>query len=282
MRVSASLLEMWMTCSLKAKFRYIDHYPTKRTSYMVFGIVCHAALEHYNEHGDIKAALKLFEELWDDPSKINVEIEIWPKGTTMGGMRERGMELLKSYHEKERWDPKTIIAQEHKFLVPMGVHELTGVVDLLEIRKSGRGKEVLRVVDYKTSKRQPPSKDTLRLNTQFTAYSFATLQKEFWLGNGPDYPPIAPNAEELWERVQGLPRRNIWYHLNTGKEIDAGQREDADYLRMYRAVTEIARAVEYEVYVPDISADNCLYCDFQKPCGVEIKREYDDNDENFF
>lgn len=280
MRVSATLLSTFMDCPLKGKFRYVDHLPVKRNSYMTFGIVMHASLEEYAKHGDIDKTIDFFLDLWDNPEKVNAEIEVWPKGTTMGGLMERGLELLRSNHESQQWDPGDIIASEHKFLVPCGKHEIVGVVDRVEIKKSGRGKNTVRVIDFKTAKRQP-TKDQLALNVQLTLYLYASLQKEFWLGNGDGFPPISPDAEELWEKVQGLPRRAIWWNLNTAKQIDAGPRIDEDYLRMYRAITEIARALEYEVYVPDISGESCHWCDFTKPCGVEIERDYDEDDAFF-
>lgn len=281
MRMSASRMGMWMKCSLMAKFRYVDHLPTKRTSRMTFGICVHAALEQYNIDGDGPAAVALFTDLWDNPEKINATPEVWPKGTTHGGFREKGIEVIKTYHEKQGWESRIILAQEHKFLVPMGKHELQGVVDLLEIRKSGRGKNVLRIVDYKTGSKQPYKTD-LRLNLQFTIYDYASRQKEFWVGNGPDYPPLAPNGEELWEKYKDMPRRGIYFHLLGCKEIDAGERDEIDFMRLYRAVSEIARADELKVYVPCISGETCHFCDFTEPCGVRIPEQQYSDDENFF
>lgn len=285
MRVSNTMVQTWMSCALQAKFKYKDHLPTKRTSRMTFGIVVHATLEHYNITGDIDSALAMFEDLWDNPEKVNAEIEIWPPGTTHGGFRQKGLEMLRSYHDKNSWDDRIILAQEHKFLVPFGEHELTGVVDLLEMRKSGRGKNTVRIVDYKTGSKKP-YKNTLRLNTQFTIYDYASRQPEFWLGNKHDfnkYPPIASNAREAMEAYGKLPRRGIYFHLLGGSEIDVGPREDADFMRLYRVVKEISRAWEQEIFVPTLSGDSCVFCDFTEPCGIKIpEREYPDDDEAWF
>lgn len=282
MRMSASKLDTWMKCPLQAKFKYRDHLPTKRTSRMSFGVVAHAALEQYNLHGDVDKAIALFRYLWDNPETIGAEVEIWLKGTSHPVFMEKGIELLKNYHSQQGWDKRVIIAQEHRFLVPMGVHELTGIVDLIEVRKSGRGKAVVRVVDYKTGSKQP-YKNTLRLNCQFTIYDYASRQPEFWLGNGTDFPPISNNAEAQWKAYKDLPRRSIWFHLLTCKEIDAGERDEQDFMRLYRAIKEIDKAWEADIFVPDISADNCVFCDFTEPCGVKIpEREYSEDDQTWF
>lgn len=282
MRVSNTMITTWMNCPLQAKFKYVDRLPTKKTSRMTFGICVHQALEDYNIRGDVERAVEIFLDLWDNPEKANAVPEIWPKGTTYGGFREKGIDLIRDYHERQGWESRHIVAQEHRFLVPIGAHELTGVVDLLELKKSARGKGTLRIVDYKTGSKQP-YKNTLRLNTQFTIYDYASRQPEFWLGNGPDFAPIAPNAEELWEKLKDIPRRGIYFHLLGSKEIDAGERDDADFMRLYRVIEEVVKAVEHEVYVPDLSAETCVFCDFTDPCGVQIpEREYPDNDETWF
>lgn len=283
MRMSASRLDTWNRCSLQAKFKYEEKLPTRKTSRMTFGNCVHAALEYYNTSGDVDGAVGMFEDYWENPEKIDAVPDIWPKGTTYHGFYEKGVEMLRTYHEKQGWADRIIIAQEHKFLVPMGRHELMGYVDLIEVKKSARGKAVVRIIDYKTGARQP-FKPELALNQQFTMYTYSSLQPEFWLGNGPDFPPIAPNAEEMWEKYKDTPRRAIWFHLMTCKEVDAGDRDEKDYMRLYRMITEIEKAIENDVHVPCISGDSCMLCDFTVPCGVTIPprdQKVSDDDEHW-
>jgi len=103
-----------------------------------------------------------------------------------------------------------------------------------------------------------------------TVYSYATTQREFWVGNGADYPGL-PDGEAMFEQLADVDRRSIWYHLWNGAEIDAGTRGDADFGRLYRVCNEIERAIELDVFVPDISGETCIFCPYVKPCcGVEI------------
>jgi CRISPR/Cas system-associated exonuclease Cas4 (RecB family) len=283
MRVSNSMIETWMKCPLQARFRYLDKLPSKKTSRMTFGICVHAALEFYNNTGDVDKAVNMFLDYWDNPEKVKAVPEIWPKGTTAGGFRSKGIELIQTYHEQQGWGKRTILAQEHRFLVPIGEHEVQGVVDLLEVKKSARGVPTLRIVDYKTGSKKP-YKNTLRLNTQFTIYDYASRQPEFWFGNKSDlnyYPPMPGDPEELWETYKNVPRRGVYFHLLGCVEVDAGERDEADFMRLYRVITEMSKAVENEVFVPCLSADSCVFCDYTEPCGVKIpEREHSENDDD--
>jgi hypothetical protein len=120
-----------------------------------------------------------------------------------------------------------------------------------------------------------PNLDNLYLNIQFTAYDYASWQKEFWTGypGQKDKYPGLPNGQGIWEALQDVPRQGIWYDLKKNQEIDVGPRGEKDYARMYRAMEQIARAVEHEVYVPSISGDTCGFCDFQDICPVYFERD---------
>lgn len=269
MRFSATRIQTWMDCSLQAKYKYIDRLESPQNAKASFGTCIHHALEIYNQTGDNELAKATFTDVWHHPEKLGVAPDVWPRYTTYSGLRDRGLQILDSHHEKLSWDDRQVLGTEHRFLVPIGDHELTGAIDLLDIRRSGRGKNVLRVTDYKTSTKKPTQAE-LALNIQMTTYVYATYQPEFWLGNGPEFPPIAHGAE-LWEELADMPRRAIWYALWTNTEIDAGARDDEDFLRMYRALDEIEKAIEREVFVPDISGSTCTFCAFvADPCPFTV------------
>lgn len=147
--MSASRLGTWMTCPLQAKFRYEDHEPREVNAKAAFGVAIHSALQLYNTTGDPDRAEKHFLDLWDNPEKMDNVPQYWPRNTSFGGLRKRGQEIIRDVHQRTAWDTRTVLGTEHPFLVPFGEHELTGFVDLLEIRRSGKGKDIIRVVDYK-------------------------------------------------------------------------------------------------------------------------------------
>lgn len=265
-RFSASRLSTWMTCPLQAKFQYVDELPRLTNAYAVFGNIMHHALDRYNQTQNIEKAIAVFKDSWAHPDKYGYKIDVWPARMAFGTHMAKGIEALRDYDERLRWDKRTVVATEHKFLVPFGPYDLTGAVDLLEIQKSPKGTEELRIVDYKTNAKQP-YREALRLNVQFSIYSFASLQPEFWLGNGPGFLPME-NGEWWWEQLKDMPRRNIWYGLMQSKEFDAGPRGDDDYLRLYRVMTEIDKALTHNVYVPNISGDSCRLCSYVDACKL--------------
>lgn len=255
---------------MQAHLKYDLKEPTvKQNAKAVFGTIIHSSLEFYNNGGSIEDAIGIFKDLWANPEKIGAPIEQlwWPKMTSYQSLKERGVRVLRVFHEQCEWDRRTVIATEHPFLVPFGAHELTGYVDLLEVRRSGKGKDLLRVIDYKTASRRPNMAE-LALDVQFTCYMWAVEQREFWFGNGPDFPAVT-NADWAWEMYADLPRRAIWSHLWDQKEIDAGPRIDTDFLRLYRVCEQVQRADELQVHVPRIG-DACLFCDFKDPCAMQV------------
>lgn len=252
-----------------ARFREIDLLPRQQNAKASFGTVIHHCLEMLNNGAELEAALEAFKDLWHNPEKLGVAPDKWPKFTTYGGLRERGLGIIRDYHEMHKWGDREVLATEHHFLVPFGRHELEGSVDCLELRRSGKGKTLLIVNDYKTNTRKPTIAQ-LTANIQFTTYIYGSLQPEFWLGNGPDFPPI-PNGEWLFQTLAQVPRRGMWTHLWSMSEVDAGDRDDDDFMRLYRACEEIERAIEHQVFVPCISGDTCGLCDYANdPCPVRV------------
>jgi hypothetical protein len=263
-----SLLKTYMACPLQAKFASIDKLPGKAGSKATFGSCIHAGLEHYNKTGDVDTAIKIFIEGWENPATLNLpEVETWNKFTAYGSLRTRGVEILKAYHDRMKVEQRSVIVAEHRFLVPFGEHELTGTVDLVSVRKNHRGTQLLTIEDYKTQAKLPNISE-LALNIQFTVYLYALGQPEFWLGNGDKYPEV-PNGEWYYEMFKNMPRRGIWVHLwQNAREMDAGGRDDEDYARLYRLCCEVARAVQFQVFVPHIG-EACQLCDYaHSPCPV--------------
>lgn len=274
MRVSASKMNTWMRCPLQAKFHYVDKLPTRSSSASVFGNCVHSAMEFFANCRDREKTIEWFLKCWDDPSTIGLTIEYWNKRQSFGSLRERGQMLLNGYFERFEREDRRIIAVEHPFKVAFGEHEITGYVDLLEYRRSGRGKNQLRITDYKTGKK--PWSDALRNNIQFTAYYYASMQPEFWIGYPGDSEfPGLPDGAALYEEFKRAPRQVIWWSLPTDEEINAGERTQADFNRMYQCVSEMDKAMTYGVYVPCISGDTCTMCDYTQECGVEIPSAVD-------
>ena len=275
MKFSASLLKTWMACPLQAKFQEVDKLPWRQNGKASYGTCMHDALELYNSGATIEETIARFKTTWYSPEMLNVKPDYWPKFTTYTGLLKKGVETLQDYHDIHQIVDREVIGTEIGFCVPFGEHELSGFVDLVEVGKDNSGAEVLRIVDYKTNGKAPTQLD-LALDIQFTIYMYASMQPEFWTGTFREgwHPPMVnrypgfENGEELYERFQNHTRRGVWYHLNTNKEIAVGVRADEDFMRLYRCLNEIEKAIKAEVYVPCISGDTCTYCSYRDVCPV--------------
>lgn len=261
MRFSASRLKTWQTCQAQAKFKYVDLLPGgPQNAKASFGTIVHKVLEDHANHRNLDRAVEQFKDLWQNPEKLGVEPQVWPKFTTYGGLKERGILVIQAYHDAMKWDEVEIVATEQEFVVPFGRHELHGFIDRLDIRRSGNGRKLLRVVDYKTNARKP-NKSELYVDPQFTIYIYATLQPEFW--------EQVIDGAKWYEKSKDLNRRGIWFHLMDAIEIDAGPREDDDFMRLYRVCDAVEKAYEAQVFVPRIG-EACELCPYTEPCGVRI------------
>ncbi len=269
MLIRQSELRVWTSCPLQAHLNQIHPVEQPTHAKTTFGVVVHHCLDQYHKGVDIEECVTLFKSYWHDPERITVKPQVWSKGMTYGGLRERGIEILRSYHARNKWEDRQILASEHRFRVPFGDHELTGTVDFLEIKRDGRGRKTLRISDLKTSSKAPTLQE-LKLNLQFTVYIYASLQPEFWIGNGPNFPGIADGAA-WFEELRTVDRRGVWFHLMNGREIDAGERDDDDFMRLYRLINEIERAQEAQVFVPHIG-DACTFCPHTQHCNVTIPK----------
>ena len=166
---SASRMKRWMTCPAQAHFIYDLKLPGGYNAKTVFGTVIHHCLDLYNNGMPVEKCVALFIDLWQDPAPLGYpDHGRWPRMTNYGGLRSRGIDILNVHHQNCHLDKREILGTEHRFLVPFGKHLLTGAVDLLEIRRTGKGKDILRIVDYKTAGRQPNMAE-LSQDVQFCA-----------------------------------------------------------------------------------------------------------------
>jgi len=260
MRYSASMMSTWMRCPQQAKFKSVLKLPESQHAKTTYGTCVHEALELLNKTGDIEKAVARFKETWDDPTILDAEIDVWPQNLSWGSLNERGVSAIRRYHDDNKWETRKILASEHRFLVPFGKHTLSGIIDNLEITGAGANKE-LRIIDYKTSSYVPTFLE-LRSNTQFSCYFWATHQPEFWEN--------IPDGEKLFESLKNTKRRGVWYSLWNHRTVDVGPRNDLDYERLYRVMLEIERALEADVYMPNLSAESCMYCSYIDLCAVTI------------
>jgi len=260
MLVSPSRLKQFGSC---ARQYYYEHElkigKSESGSLTVLGTVFHYAVDVYETYGhDIDLARRTFIHYWDHPEELGETIDFWHTRTTKDGLRKRGLSMLDRYHELQPWRDGILIGTEIKFHVPIGDHEIRGVIDKLWYRP---GQKSVQPIDFKTGSYVDRK---LRYNLQFTAYCYATERPEFWENL------LNENFHDGYERFAGWERRGWWYHARNNKMFNAGSRDVKDYQRLSLAVEEMANAIEKDVFPLDYNGDNCGWCAFTEVCGSEV------------
>ena len=173
--LSASQINLYLQCSLKYKFQYIDELPKPfRPSGLAFGSAFHAALSWFhnaqmrNGNGvSMEKLWKIFQADWYAQG-LDTEI-LYKHGETETGLAVLAKELLRLYFAR----PETPIkGSEVSFVVPLvnpatgeelGMN-LEGFIDLIASDDT--------IVEFKTSAQTMSSAD-VQNNLQLTAYSYA-------------------------------------------------------------------------------------------------------------
>lgn len=272
MLASASQLRTFSACPLQWSFHYLDKVPQQQSGAASYGTVMHYVIEQIDRGLKHEEAKLLFERLWKEPERLGVKPDYFPYRTSYDTYRKKGLLTIDGYREMRMWGKPRVIAHEYPFRVSLGEHEIRGVIDRIEIRKTGQG-EALCVTDLKTAAKRPTKFD-LRTDIQFTAYMYATLQKQFWTGieGSPTYLGFA-DGEELYEHFKDVRRVGVYLMLGEScAELDVGDRGDMDYGQLYRLISEVDNAVQKRVFVPRIGADTCSNCDYFDRCSIDIPK----------
>lgn len=280
MRIRQSDLASFARCAQEKRLKDLQRdgllpKAPEQLSNTAYGSVMHHAVRimeeyHHRQLDDpLGHAQATFEYFWhaENIDAICPPVTIWTPRQTWSGLLRKGLRTLEIYWEHLRRDNGRLLGLEVSFTLPYpldGVmHELHGTIDRLSVRRASRA--YLNVEDFKTGKDYLG----LRWNTQFTVYSWATLQPGFWDAWGAEGPA-------LYERFRLAPRRGTWISLRDGaKRSDAGYRGDLDYARMDVALREYVRAVEAGIYPLTLMGSVCRFCPFREGIcgGVPVPEE---------
>lgn len=272
MRIRQSDLKTWQKCPLIYRFQNIDGLTREQSGSLTWGSIMHHVIQWMEEHKDalgeqaLEQAITLFQELWIQPTLLDptYQPQYYVRGTNWKKFMEEGPKILRDWWSIFSWDTGVVLGREVYFEVPIGNgHTLVGTADKVEISfkaqaYGGQGGQVVKIVDFKTDKKTP-TYDYLAEDLQFSAYAYASTQREFWTSLGGD---------DAWRRFMGYERHGEWIQLRGPKRMDAGIRTQRHYNRIEMAVNAIADSVGMRIFVPTISGETCRYCEFRKPCGL--------------
>jgi len=233
--LSASDLDLYLTCPLKYKFSRVFGIPQEPTINQRFGILIHNVLERFHKEGDdqhleagLERLMDLFEAGWRRTGFGSSDDELQ--------FRDRAREAMRLYWERESESEGEPAWLERKFDIRIGEHHVRGRVDRVD-RLPGGGHEL---IDYKTGERK--SEADLESDLQLALYRLA--------------------AREAWE-VEA--KSGSYYYVLDAEKVAAPVRAD-DAERVERTVAEVGEGVLGQDFEPRPSPKVCGWCDYRLIC----------------
>lgn len=236
LRLSATDLDMYLTCPLKYKFARVFGIPTPPTINMRFGILVHNVLQRFHEA-----------EMAGGPSEDGLGrlMDLLDEGWRRGGFGEthdelqfldRAREAMRNYWQSEERSDSEPAFLERQFEFKVGGHFLRGRVDRVDRRPDGE----YEVIDYKTGQRVDSSRHGGDI--QLALYRIG--------------------AREAW----GIePGSGSYYYVLEGEKVEVESAAD-DRERVERTVLEVGEGVLGQDFEPRPSPGVCGWCDFKLVC----------------
>ena len=233
--LSASDLDLYLTCPLKYKFARVFGIPQEPTINQRFGILIHNVLERFHkedeEGGDgdgLSRLMNLFEAGWRRSGFGSSDDELQ--------YRDRAREAMRLYWERECDSEGEPVWLERKFDIRIGEHHVRGRVDRVD-RLPGGDHEL---IDYKTGERKTEA--DLESDLQLALYRLA--------------------AREAWDLEAGT---GSYYYVLDGDKVAAPVRPD-DAERVERTVLQVGEGVLGQDFEPRPSPAVCSWCDYRLVC----------------
>jgi DNA helicase-2/ATP-dependent DNA helicase PcrA len=233
--LSASDLDLYLTCPLKYKFARVFGIPQEPTINQRFGILIHNVLERFHKEGEdqgseegLRRLMDLFEAGWRRSGFGASDDELQ--------FRDRAREAMRLYWEREGESEGEPVWLERKFDIRIGEHHVRGRVDRVD-RLPGGGHEL---IDYKTGERK--SEAELESDLQLALYRLA--------------------AREAWDLEADA---GSYYYVLDAEKVAAPVRPD-DAERVERTVFQVGEGVLGQDFEPRPSPTVCGWCDYRLIC----------------
>jgi DNA helicase-2/ATP-dependent DNA helicase PcrA len=234
LRLSASDLDLYLTCPLKYKFARVFGIPKAPTINQRFGILIHNVLQRYH---DPKTAprdegpaglMDLLDTGWRRSGFGNSHDELQ--------FRDRAVSAMENYWRAESRSGSTPVWLERQFEFRIGPHYLRGRVDRVDRHEDG----TYEVIDYKTGVRV----DTVRHggDIQLALYRLG--------------------AREAWDTEI---ENGSYYYVLEGEKVPVESGPD-DRERVERTALEVGEGILGQDFEPRPSPAVCGWCDFRLVC----------------
>ncbi len=232
--LSASDLDLYLTCPLKYKFARVFGIPQEPTINQRFGILVHNVLESFHreraegEEEGLERLMDLYEAGWRKGGFGTSDDELQ--------YRERGREAMRLYWERESVAEGEPVWLEKQFDFQVGPHHVRGRVDRVDRLPGGD----YELIDYKTGERK--SEADLESDLQLALYRLA--------------------AREAWDIEAGI--GSYYYVLDADKVAAPVKPDDAE--RVERTVLQVGEGVLGQDFEPTPSPTVCSWCDYRLIC----------------
>ena len=251
--LSASQLTLYLQCSLKYRFQYLDNLPKPfRPAGLAFGSAIHSSLDWFHKqkvNGNgvtLDVLLKVFDADWFSQC---VEAEVRFKDKDTGpALIEMGRQMLTQYFRAYQEMP---VGAEIPFTVPL-IEPVTG--EVLGPNLEGRLDLAERdaVVEFKTSAQTLNAQD-LKDSLQLTCYGYAyrmLFQKE-------------PKIFRVVDFVKTKTPKMVMLQATRGER---------DYRKLFYVAKEVLHGIESKVFYPNPSF-KCKDCEYEEPCLTWLGNE---------
>lgn len=244
--LSATQLDTYADCPLRYAYQYVLRARGEAGVHADLGSLVHEVLAEFCAPGGGRprtyAALKaLAAERWrDDIARFRPQVE----------------EARRDYYDMlDRWwhaegdpaggDGPEVVRTEHRFDVAVGPHRLSGAIDRVDRLPDGS----LRVVDYKTGKREPSDAEVAG-NLQLALYHLAAHRD-------PDLAALGPATATRLLYVRSMRTYDVAV-ANSAAHVAATEE------RVLAAGADILA----ERFEPSVDA-TCRHCDFHRLCPLQ-------------
>jgi DNA helicase-2/ATP-dependent DNA helicase PcrA len=234
LRLSASDLDLYLTCPLKYKFARVFGIPKAPTINQRFGILIHNVLQRYHDpktapaDAGLAGLMGLLEAGWRRSGFGDSHDELQ--------FRDRAVSAMENYWQAESRSQSTPVWLERQFEFRIGPHYLRGRVDRVDRHQDG----TYEVIDYKTGMRV----DTVRHggDIQLALYRLG--------------------AREAWDTEI---EAGSYYYVLEGEKVAVESGPD-DRERVERTALEVGEGILGQDFEPRPSPGVCGWCDFRLVC----------------
>ena len=229
--LSASAVETYLECPLKYRFKQIDKIPESASRpQLTFGNIIHKVLERFHgSEGEITEdqILQILDEEWKSGEFTYMQRE--------EKLKEQAVEMLKRYVDNTKQEPPHVLDTELKFSFDLDGIRIVGMIDRIDNSSNGN-----KVVDYKTSKRSTPAKNSVQLGI----YSLYLQQTED-------------------EKLAGIPETATLYFLRDEEQPEHNHTfTETDLNSIREKITDVARGIRARRFEP-CSGYHCDWCDYK-------------------